>query len=139
MFSDPAMSSTTDPGDQRLNTYKTTYTPKQRSMSDFCYAAAPVLQLFRKQNPQFTYGEMAPFTEKAWDMWYNVWPEAGNRERTATGLEIYVGILTEASHHQQLVDSGSKEQAFVDTTLTWEAALDQSVRGSNFQKWNAGD
>ncbi|KAJ8075514.1 hypothetical protein AAF712_011160 [Marasmius tenuissimus] len=125
------------PGDtsKRANPYQSNFTPKQRSQSDFCFAAAPVLKVFRDQNPQFKRGEMAPFTAKVWDEWFKVWPEPErSRGRLAQGLEVYVTILNEATHHEEQVRQGNVSP-LENTDVPWEALLDQIIGDSGFQKW----
>ncbi|KAK1226973.1 hypothetical protein PQX77_010041 [Marasmius sp. AFHP31] len=121
---------------KRANPYQSHFTPKQRSQSDFCVAAAPILKIFRQQNPQFTRGEMGPFTSKVWDEWFRVWPEPENsRSRLAQGLELYVAILQEAKYCEEQVQEGNALPVSENTGMGWEALLEKAVGDSGFKKW----
>ncbi|KAK1234299.1 hypothetical protein PQX77_002496 [Marasmius sp. AFHP31] len=129
----------------RLHTICSTTPPKEASLSDFGYAAAPAFGQYLRQSKNLSDEAKGharrELLELIWSCWSEVWEggaEFGDRKLTSvqksTLNDIVAHITSEYELHRYYVTIGHKADESGDSNQ-WITNIRTAIRQSDFQRW----
>ncbi|KAL0060979.1 hypothetical protein AAF712_012210 [Marasmius tenuissimus] len=135
-----------DSNNLRLHTICSTTPPKEASLSDFGYAAAPALGLYLEQCKDLSADEKRrarrEFLKLIWSCWSEVWEgnvEYGDRKLTTIQKSLLTDIVShitsEYDIHCYYVQIGRKTDALIGNNNPWNEIMRAAIHESHFARW----